>query len=117
MGSAISSLLAAFIVFYSGSYKFIFLFSTVPYILDLGLMITYPKELDGEIQIFEGRKVKDNFRKVMREVVHSFRDVRLFKAISNISIYSGFYSSAKDYLQPVLNTFVLSLPVYFVWTR
>jgi len=117
MGSAISSLIAAFIVFYSGSYKFIFLFSTIPYVFDLALMITYPKELDGKIQIFEGRKVKDNFRKVMKEVVHSFRDVRLFKAISNISVYSGFYSSVKDYLQPILNTFVLSLPVYFVWTR
>lgn len=117
MGSAISSLLAAFIVFYSGNYRFIFLFSTIPYILDLGLMITYPKELDGKIQVFEGRKVKDNFRKVMKEVVHSFRDVRLFKAISNISVYSGFYRAVKDYLQPVLNTFVLALPVYFVWTR
>lgn len=117
MGSAISSLLAAFIVFYSGSYRFIFLFSTIPYILDLALMITYPKELDGKIQVFEGRKVKDNFRKVMKEVVHSFRDARLFKAISNISIYSGFYRAVKDYLQPVLNTFVLAMPVYFVLTK
>lgn len=117
MGSAISSLLAAFIVFYSGSYQFIFLFSTIPYILDLGLMITYPKELDGKIQVFDGRKVRDNFRKVIKEVFHSFRDVRLFKAISNISVYSGFYRAVKDYLQPILNTFVLALPVYFVWTR
>ena len=117
MGSAISSLIAAFIVFYSGSYKFIFLFSTIPYVFDLALMITYPKELDGKIQIFEGRKVKDNFRKVIKEVIHSFRDVRLFKAISNISVYSGFYRAVKDYLQPVLNTFVLALPVYFVCTR
>lgn len=117
MGSAISSLIAAFIVFYSGSYKFIFLFSTIPYVFDLALMITYPKELDGKIQIFEGRKVKDNFRKVIKEVIHSFRDVRLFKAISNISVYSGFYRAVKDYLQPVLNTFVLALPVYFVLTK
>ncbi len=117
MGSAISSLIAAFIVFYSGSYRFIFLFSTIPYVLDLALMITYPKELDGKIQVFEGRKVRDNFRKVIKEVIHSFRDVRLFKAISNISVYSGFYRAVKDYLQPVLNTFVLALPVYFVWTR
>jgi MFS family permease len=117
MGSAISSLMAAFIVFYSGSYRFIFLFSTIPYILDLGLMVTYPKELDGKIQLFEGTKMKDNFKKVMKEVVFSFRNVRLFKAISSISVFSGFYRAVKDYLQPVLNTFVLAMPVYFALTK
>lgn len=48
IGSAVSSLIAASIVFYSGSYRYIFLFSAIPYILDLVLMIT-PKELDGDI--------------------------------------------------------------------
>ncbi|MCK4798566.1 MAG: MFS transporter, partial [Spirochaetes bacterium] len=49
LGAALSSIIAAVLVFYSGSYKIIFLASTIPYILDLLLMISYPKELDGEI--------------------------------------------------------------------
>jgi MFS family permease len=49
-GSAISSLLAASIVFWSGNFSSIFLFSTIPYLLDLLLMLAYPKELDGPAQ-------------------------------------------------------------------
>ena len=41
-GSAISSLAAGALVFYSGSYRIVFLASVVPYIFGLFLMISYP---------------------------------------------------------------------------
>ena len=54
IGSAISSLIAAYIVFYSGSYSHIFLYATIPYVVDLFLIITYPKELDGTKRHLQG---------------------------------------------------------------
>lgn len=110
VGSALSSLIAAAIVFYSGSYKFIFLYSTIPYVLDLLLMMSYPKELDGDIRRLEGEKIKRNFRKLLSEFIYSFKNIDILRAIANISVYSGFYKAMKDYIQPILKTFALSLP-------
>lgn len=112
VGSACSSLLAAFIVFYSGNYKFIFLYSTVPYLIGLILMMTYPKELDGETRQLEGRKIRENLKKVTKGFVHSFRNIDIARAIANSSVYAGFFRATRDYIQPILNTFALSLPVF-----
>ena len=112
LGSALSSLVAAFIVFYTGSFRVIFLYSTLPYLLDLFLMISYPKELDGELQMVEKGKVKANIKRVVQDFIYSFKDKRLLQSIANLSFYTGFYKASKDYLQPILNSFALSLPIF-----
>ncbi len=111
IGSAISSLIAAGIVFYSGSFRIVFLYSTIPYVLDLLLMITYPGELDGDRRKTKDRSIGKSMAKVLREFVFAFKDAVMLKAVANLSLYSGFYKAAKDYLQPVLKAFALSLPV------
>ena len=45
-GSAISSLIAGLIVFYTGSYQIIFLFSIFPYLLNFLLVLSYPGDLN-----------------------------------------------------------------------
>jgi len=45
-GSALSSLVAGFIVFYSGNYNSIFIYSIIPYLLNLLLIFSYPKEIN-----------------------------------------------------------------------
>ncbi|MCF8297613.1 MAG: MFS transporter [Saprospiraceae bacterium] len=114
-GSAISSLLAALIIFYSGEYKYIFLFSIIPYILDLLLMISYPKELDGEMQKFDRKKLKEIFKKTIDEFKVSFKDAKVIKAIINTSVFSGYYRAVKDYLQPIVKTFALAIPVFLAF--
>ncbi len=111
-GSAISSILAGVIVFYSGNYSLIFLFTGIPYLLDLILMITYPKELDGRRVRLEGKTIRDNFREVIREVIFSFRQPTLIKTISNISIFSGYYRAVKDYIQPILQLFAAGIALH-----
>ena len=61
IGSAISSLIAATIVFYTGTFRVIFIFSVIPYFLDLLLMISYPKELDGDLKEFKIDLIKQQF--------------------------------------------------------
>lgn len=115
IGSAISSLIAAFIVFYTGSFRVIFLYSVIPYVLDMLLMVSYPKELDGHLKAFEKRRVGENIKEVVRDFVYSFKDRFMLKSIANLSFYTGFYKAAKDYLQPILNSFALALPILLAW--
>jgi hypothetical protein len=112
LGSAISSILAGVIVFYSGNYSLIFLFTGIPYLLDLILMITYPKELDGKRVRLEGKRIGENFSDVIREVIYSFKQPALIKTISNISIFSGYYRAVKDYIQPVLQVFAAGIALH-----
>ncbi|AEX85081.1 Major Facilitator Superfamily transporter [Marinitoga piezophila KA3] len=112
LGSAISSLIAGGIVFYSGKYQTIFLFTIIPYIFDLILMLTYPKELDGTLERFDFKEFTNSFKKVIKEFAVAFKSARLFGSILISSSYTGYYSAVKDFLQPMLKSFAISLPIF-----
>ena len=112
VGSAVSSLLAAGIIFYSGKYSSVFLFSSVPYFLDLLLMITYPKELDGKVEKGSWQKILGSFREIVRVTVRSLREKSTIRALSNIALYSGYFRVVKDYYQPVLATLAAGLALH-----
>lgn len=112
MGSAISALIAGAIVFYSGTYQYVFIASTIPYILDLFLLLSYPKELDGELKEFRPDKIISNFKNVMIEFFESIKNRNMLRAIVNSSSFSGYFDAVKDYLQPVLKLFALSFPLF-----
>ncbi|RLC52723.1 MAG: MFS transporter [Candidatus Cloacimonadota bacterium] len=116
-GSAVSSLIAGAIVFYSGQYKYIFVASVIPYILELFLMISYPKELNGSITKFDERNYFKNillsFRKTALNFLSIFKNPTLLKAFSNSAVFDGLFKTVKDYIQPVMKSFALSLPVFF----
>lgn len=109
-GAAVSSLLAGALVFWQGSYAPVFLFSIIPYLLDLGLVLSYPKELDGRRNTNE-RTMAQEFSRVIFSLFSSLRNKELLRAIANQSLYTGYYKACKDYLQPVLQTLAISLPV------
>ncbi len=111
IGSALSSLIAAALVFFSGNYITIFLYSGIPYLIGLFLMISYPGYLDGNIEKLEWQSLKTRFKKVGKEFLFSLKERRILKAIMNISSYSGYYRAVKDYLQPVIVTLALTLPL------
>ena len=110
MGSAVSALFAAGIVFYSGTYKSIFLASVIPYLLDMLLIWSYPKSLDVNLKSFSKEAVAAQFRKVFRAFYISFRNIRFLKALTTTSLYTGYFKAVKDYIQPLLKSFALSLP-------
>ena len=110
-GSAISSLIAAFAVFYYGSYRIIFAATVIPYLTDMLLILSYPHYLDGEIKPLEADSLKQKFRLVLVAVVQSVKEIKLLRTLSNLSLYTGYYKAVKDYLQPVIMTFALSVPL------
>lgn len=110
IGSAISSLIAASLVFYTNSYSIIFLASTIPYILDLLNLATYPAELDGEVKKLKWNEVKKQFVIVLKETFYSFKNRRYIKILINSSFYAAYYKSLKDYIQPIIKTMALGFP-------
>jgi len=109
IGSGISSLAAGGLVFYSGRYDIIFLYTAIPYLINLALMVSYPKILDGMQHKAPSREIIDMMKHNAHEIWRSIKDISRFRALSNASIYSGYYRAAKDYLQPIL--FVLFMGI------
>lgn len=115
LGSALNAIIAALLVFYRNKYEIIFAAAIIPYIIDLVLMISYPKYLD--------RKLPPNYLKIIWHdsithiagIFNDFKSVRnLRKSIFNSAIYDAMFKVTKDYLQPIVKSWVLLLPI-FLW--
>lgn len=111
IGSALSALSGAAIVFMSGSYRYIFLFSVIPYILDFILVASYPRFLDGNMQRPDWAKMKQNFSEVFSTLIQGLKTKKVISILGNLSIYSGYYKAVKDYLQPMIAVWALSVPL------
>ena len=112
MGSAVSAVIAAFIVFYTGTMKVVFLYSTIPYFLDLLLMISYPKELEGPTGKLVMSEVSLSVKKVFASFFKAAKDPVFIRTLANISVPKGFHKAVKDYLQPVIILFAVSFPLF-----
>lgn len=110
MGSAVSALLAAGFVFYTGNYRAIFLFAIIPYLAELFLLASYPKELDGHIADMNQKSSLDGMKKVWKDFIDSFRQAELMRSLANLSVFTGYYKAAKDYLQLLIQSLALGLP-------
>ncbi len=112
LGSALNSLLAAGLVFYTGNYRYVFLASILPYVLDLVNLATYPRALDGDLNAVAWRDLPAQFKLTGRTFLGIFRKPAALRAIFNSSGFDAFYKATKDYLQPILESFALGLPVF-----
>ena len=109
-GSAVSALLAAAVVFYSGRYIHIFLWSSVPYILGLFLMMSYPDWLDGRAGSGRSADIWKTTKDTVLSFWQSLRHPGILRGILNVSSHGGYYRAVKDYLQPVIQSLALTLP-------
>ncbi|GAA5482273.1 MFS transporter [Haloferula sargassicola] len=110
-GSAISALIAAALVSWSGSYASVFYWSALPSLLNVINLATYPKSLDIGCAGFRKGVLKAAFA----TLADSFREFRqhrpLRRLVGDSLAMEGGYEVVKDYLQPVLQTAALTLPI------
>lgn len=112
LGSAVNSLIAAGLVFYTGNYRYMFIAATLPYVLDLLNLMTYPKELDGELARIEKGAMGKQIKQTVRGFAAIFKDQYAMRGILNSAGFSAFFKTTKDYLQPILKTFAVAMPVF-----
>jgi MFS family permease len=109
VGSAVSALIAAALVFSSGRYSSIFLYSIIPYLFGIVNFLGYPAELDGR------PADTPSLKNVLRHLGHAFRRAfgapRLRRVLVEGMGYESLCKVAKDYLQPALRQMATGLPV------
>jgi len=114
LGSALASLIAAALVFWTGSFRIIFLASTVPYILNLLLLASYPHALDGEHLALTGsgwRLVGERFSSTVRGLWSLLRDPCIVRGLLSSASFDALFKSTKDYLQPIVQAQAFALPI------
>ncbi len=114
-GSAINALIAAGLVFWTGAYRAMFLVATLPYVLDFFNLLTYPPELDGERSRLAADRLREHMKTTLRGFLGVFRSPLALRAILNSAGFDGFFKATKDYLQPILETMALSLPIWLAY--
>lgn len=115
LGSALSSLMAMVLVFYQGSFRWVFLASIVPYIMELFLMISYPRELDGHIKpLTRGfvKETKERFSSTSRDFLSILKKRSTLTALLSSAVFSGLFKGVKDYLQPLVKKYAMALPFF-----
>ena len=111
-GSALTALIAAVLVLTTGNYRIVFLASIIPYIAGLILMISYPRELDGEIS---RERDGDNAGREPGTVFAGFAMLKkagFLRVLLNSSSFDAVFRSVKDYIQPVLAQTALTVPIF-----
>ncbi len=115
-GSAINALIAAALTFYTGNYRVMFLAAAVPYVLDFFNLLSYPKELDGELAELRWDKLGTQARTTARAFVSMFKNPDAARAILNSATLMALFKATKDYLQPILERMALALPIFLAYS-
>jgi MFS family permease len=105
IGSALSSLLAIVFILNMPSTNYIFLASIIPYILDFFLILSYPKEIDSKIYKLGKTNIQDTLKSMLK---NRFKKTQLRSLIVSNSMFEASIASIKDYVQPILQTALLS---------
>ena len=116
IGSAVSVVIAAAVVFFTDEYSSVFLLCAIPYSLNIINLYTYPAYLDGlPDNGLPGRENQKHSRHVFQmlrsALSQSLRPGRLRRLLVESMGFEGLYQSSKDYIQPLLQTACLALPI------
>jgi len=107
LGSSISSFIAILLVFKLPSLNWIFMISTIPYLVDFALVSSYPSYLDEH----EGEKLslKPFIDTTKRELKHIYTNRQLQRIVVSSSTFNAILKSIKDYIQPLLSSFLITI--------
>jgi MFS family permease len=110
MGSAFSLPIAASIVFLTGNYANAFLFATIPCMMNIINFCNYPEYLDGpKATHLSGSSVHKILNTLFTSIKKAISNSELRRLLLESMAYEGIFRATKDYLQPILQAFALSL--------
>lgn len=105
-GSAASSLIAGVIVFYSGSYQSIFLYSIIPYLINLLLILSYPQEIN-----LSQSSHKNQNALTLKSFFQVIKQPSVLKIMNASALHSAYLKAVKDYIQPLMVSVALIIPI------
>lgn len=111
MGSALSALIAGVLVFYTGNYTHIFLYSVVPYLINFGLILSYPGQLNYSSEQSQ-ESASFNLTNTFKSFFKVIKYPSVIRIINTTSIHSAFLKAVKDYIQVLMVNVVILLPFF-----
>ncbi len=109
-GSAVCVVISAAMVFTLGKYSYIFYVSIIPYLLNIINFLSYPSGLDGP------RGGHGSIGGIVRMLSSTLgqvvRNRPLRRLMAESMGFAGSFKVSKDYLQPVIQTAAVSLPLF-----
>ncbi len=110
MGSALSSLIAGVLVFYTGNYTNIFLYSIVPYLVNFGLILSYPAQLN-----YSNKSKKATGKMDVAESFKALYTVLKHKSVIRIlnisALHSAYLKAVKEYIQLLMVNVIVLIPL------
>ncbi len=114
IGAAVSIPIAATILFFTGHYKYTFLFSIIPCFLLIFNFSFYPSVLDAREKI--KKRPSSFFHFLIDEIKESFRNIKTRIVLIESMAYEGSFRTVKNYLQPLIKTFLISIPIFQLYS-
>ncbi len=114
-GSAVSSLIAAAIVIAFQDYTVIFLASIVPYLINTGIVMSYPKSLEGETHSMNIICIKKAFKNTLKNLWFVIKSPEYWTITNLHSAHSGYHKAIKEYIQPLIVIAIVGLPFPNSW--
>ncbi|MCK5850997.1 MAG: hypothetical protein KAH23_08785, partial [Kiritimatiellae bacterium] len=112
-GSAVNCIIAALVVISTRDYRWVFLFTLIPYFANLINILLYPKYLDGERK--EGQRKRVG-KTMASGLSLAFKKRGLRDLILENVCFEGFFAVTKNFLQPTLKAIAISMPVLLAWS-
>ena len=112
IGSAASVVIATLLVFSTENYSAVFLYCIIPYLIAIVNFMGYPAYLEG------AKTEVESLRGIVRMLFSSISQCMRNRSLRGLLLesmgYDGLYHSTKDYIQPIIKTACMSLPVIVV---
>jgi MFS family permease len=106
LGSSLSAFIAIALVFKLPELKWVFIVSTIPYVIDFILVSTYPNYLDDRQET--KLSLKPFIESTKGELKLIAKNFQLQKIVVSSSTFNAILKTIKDYIQPLLGAFVIS---------
>ncbi|MBJ6368567.1 MFS transporter [Snuella sedimenti] len=109
-GSALSALIAGGLVLYSGSYRSIFLYSVIPYLLNFINIYTYPSTIDYALND-SNKKENISLLFTFKSFIKTVKQRKVLQIINSAALHTAYLKAIKDYIQPIMVQVALLIPV------
>jgi len=110
-GSAVSVIISTSIIIFSKDYRWIFIFSIIPYITGVWNIACYPEYLNNKQK--QKMSIKEIFIHTFGSIKKTFVEKRIRNLIIKSMGFEGVFDVTKGYLQPILQAEAIVLAALF----
>ena len=114
VGSMTMSIISVVFIIWLPEVRILFLLSIIPYLVDIFLIMSYPKYMNERRD--EKFKLKPFLKENYNAVKYSLTDKKVRGLLVEASTYQAAFKSIKDYIQPIIITLTSSVLLFSAFT-